>query len=464
MARIAGIARGNAKFIVDQMLDKIAYQKPGNREIIGARNSTIGIEYTKYEKSQTINLLKQSTVRDGMGIHFAQAQATKKALRFMRDATGVAPLYYGKTEKDELCFASEVKGLMTVTEDIREFPPGNLFDGSEMNSWSVFREYKMRNDSQKLIVKELRETLLAAVIESVNIAAREVGVLLSGGLDSSAIAALSKSILNDRVHTFTIGLDDAPDLAAGRTVAEYFGTIHHSLIVTREDLVDYLPEVIWHLESFDALLVRSSLLHYLIAKMASDYVPFIMVGDGADELFAGYTMHKEIKLSKLPAVLLKSLRNMHNQSLQRVDRCGTAHGLITSLPYLDPRLVTLSIRIPPELKVCKGIGKWCLREAIADLIPTSILNRPRTKFWNSGGIDGILAELARESISIEEFKNEQILQNGWRLDSREELLYYRIFNGQFGRIAEDPTWIGRTIGAPLEQTEQAAVQSMGSGL
>jgi len=396
-------------------------------------------------------LHKQSTVRDGMGMHFAQAKATNKALRLMRDAAGVAPLYYGKTDRDEWCFASEVKALMTVTHDIHEFPPGHLFDGTEMNSWSVFRENKMHNDSPELIVEELRETLLAAVIESIDVVAGDVGVLLSGGLDSTAIATLASNFLNNRIHTFTIGLHDAPDLVAAREVAECVGTTHHNLIVTRDELIEYLPEVIWHLESFDALLVRSSLLHYLIAKMASDYVPSIMVGEGADELFAGYPIHKEIHLSKLPAVLLESLRNMHNESLQRVDRCGTAHGLNTTVPYLDPRLVTFSLRIPPELKVRNGFGKWCLREAMADLIPASTLNRPRAKFWESGGVDGMLAEWARESIAFEEFTKEQILLNGWRLDSREELMDYRIFHDHFGEIAESPTWVGRTIGASLEK-------------
>ena len=464
MAGIAGITRGNARSIVDRMLEKMIHRGTAWREITEIWNATLGIIYSEHEKSFTNTLQKQSTVRDGMGIHFAQAQATNTAFRLIRDAAGVAPLYYGETDQGELCFASEVKALMTVTNNIHEFPPGYLFDGTEMNSWSVNREVNILIDSPELIVRELRETLLAAVIESIDVAAQDVGVLLSGGLDSTVITALANNILTNRIHTFTIGLDGAPDLSAAHEVADWLGTTHHSLIVTRDDLIEYLPEVIWHLESFDALLVRSSLLHYLIAEMASNYVPFIMVGEGSDELFAGYPVHREIQLSKLPAVLLKSLKNMHNKSLQRVDRCGTAHGLHTTTPYLDPRVVAFSLRIPPELKVCNGIGKWCLREAVEDMLPISILNRRRAKFWNSGGVDEMLAEWARESISFEEFKNEQTLPNGWRLDSREELMYYRIFRDQFGGIAKDPTWVGRTIGAPFEKHEQVTIQSMGSGL
>jgi asparagine synthase (glutamine-hydrolysing) len=213
--------------------------------------------------------------------------------------------------------------------------PGHLFDGIELNSWSAFREDKLHNDSPNIIVEELRKTLQTVVIESINEATGDVGVLLSGGLDSAAIAALASSFLNNRIHTFTIGLPDAPDLQAAREVADYIGTTHHNLIVSRDELIEYLPEVIWHLESFDALLVRSSVLHYLIAKMASDYVPIIMVGEGADELFAGYPNHKEIQLSRLPAVLLDSLRNMHNESLQRVDRCGIAHWIPDWQPSLS---------------------------------------------------------------------------------------------------------------------------------
>jgi asparagine synthase (glutamine-hydrolysing) len=463
MARIAGIERGNANAVVDQMLDKVSYQDPVHREVIETRNATLGVVFTEFEKPFATYLQKQSTVRDGMGGHFAQAQATDKSFRLMRDAAGVAPLYYGITKKEEWCFASEVKSLMTVTYDIREFPPGHLFDGIELNSWSAFREDKLHNDSPNIIVEELRKILQTVVIESINEATGDVGVLLSGGVDSAAIAALASSFLNNRIHTFTIGLPDAPDLQAAREVADYIGTTHHNLIVSRDELIEYLPEVIWHLESFDALLVRSSVLHYLIAKMASDYVPIIMVGEGADELFAGYPNHKEIQLSRLPAVLLDSLRNMHNESLQRVDRCGIAHGLTNAVPYLDPRLATFSLGIPPELKVCNGISKWCLREAMAEMIPSSLLNRPRAKFWNSGGVDEMLAEWAGESITFEELTKEQYLPNGWRIDSREELLYYRIFHDHFGKIAEDPTWIGRTIGAPIEIQKQDVKQSISSG-
>lgn len=463
MARIAGIARGNARTVVDQMLDMISYRDLAWQEIIETRNATLGIVYSENEKPFANFLKKQSTVRDGTGVHFAQAQATDKALRLIRDAAGVAPLYYGKTNRDEWCFASEVKALMTVTNDIQEFPPGYFFDGKEMNSWSVFREDKVHNDAPDIIVGQLREFLQDSVIESINNVAGDVGLLLSGGLDSTAIASLASKFLNSRLHTFTIGLHDAPDLVAASEVADRLDTTHHSITVTRDELIECLPEVIWHLESFDALLVRSSVLHYLIAKRASDYVPIIMVGEGADELFAGYPIHKEIQLSRLPAVLIESLKNMHNESLQRVDRCGTAHGLNTIVPYLEPRLVTFSLGIPPDLKIRNGFSKWCLREAMADMIPASILHRPRAKFWNSGGVDEILAEWARESITFEEYTKEQNLPYGWRLDSREELLYYRIFHDHFGDIAEDPTWIGRTIGAPTEKQKQVLNQSISSG-
>ena len=132
------------------------------------------------------------------------------------------------------------------------------------------------------------------------------------------------------------------------------------VLVDVDDMLAALPDAIYHLESFDALLVRSSLLHYLAAEYAAQFVPLVLVGEGADALFAGLSQYKKIPLPEMTAVLLASTRRMHNEGLQRADRCGSAHGLTTAVPFLNHRLATFALCIPPELKIVDGQEKWCL--------------------------------------------------------------------------------------------------------
>lgn len=452
MSGIAGIARSNARSEVGRMLDKIAFRGPAGREVIETTGATLGFVYTECQEPFAGSQCNRCTVRAGDSGHFAQVQAMDGTLWLMRDAAGVAPLYYGKTERGELCFASEVKSLSTVTDDVNEFPPGHFFDGVEMSPWSVFQEYPLLTDSPERIVGTLYEKLVAAIGESIGVGVDVAGVLLSGGLDSSAVAALACRFPHMKVTTFTIGLPGAPDFDAAHAVADFIGATHREIIVTRDELIEVMPEVIYHLESFNPLLVRSSILHYLAARKAAEYVPIVLVGEGADELFAGYQTHKEIPLSELPAVLVESVKLMHNRGLQRVDRCGAAHGLISTVPFLDHRLATFSLRIPPELKIRNDIEKWCLREALAGILPERLLHRPKAKFWDSGGVRELLADWAKEHISHQEFTQERILANGWVLNSREELMHYRLFRDHFGNVADNPTWVGRTVGTSTEKS------------
>lgn len=429
------------------MLDKISYRGPAGRELIETPQATIGIVYNEYQKELAKNLRRQLIVRDGLREHFAQAEAENGTLRISRDAVGVTPLYYSQTEQGELCFASEVKALIPACQNVVEFPPGHRFDGQQMELVTRFQPGPLLSESPGWIVAELRRRMDQTVAEVVGDYDR-VGVLLSGELDSSVIAALARHHTN--VLTFTIGLDDAPALEGARTVANFIGTAHHEIRTSRQELIQVLPQVIYHLESFDALLVRSSLIHFLIARKAAEHVPVVLVGEGADALFAGHAAYQQVPLDQLAALLFRGLQRMHSEGLQRVDRCSAAHGLLYAIPFLERNLADFALRIPPGLKVREGMEKWCLREASKELLPELVRRKPKAKFWDSGGVREEIADWAQQSIPLEAFDRECILPNGWRIRTREELAYYRLFRDYFGPAADNPLWVGRTEGAPRE--------------
>ena len=277
-----------------------------------------------------------------------------------------------------------------------------------------------------------------------------MGCWLSGGLDSSAIAALARPHL-DTLHTFAGGLYGAPDLEFASQVAEFLQTDHHDVIVTVPGLLKVLPEVIYHLESFDALLVRSTLINYLVAEAASQFVGSAFSGEGGDELFAGYEYLKHLAPEKLPTELVDITGRLHNTALQRVDRSASAHGLVIYVPLLDLDVVEFALRIPSGLKIKRDGGvieKYILRLAMQGILPEDVLWRPKSKFWQGAGVGTLLEQNAEENVTDADFTLERILPNGWQLNTKEELLYYRIFKEHFGEF-EDLNWMGRTKGAPV---------------
>jgi asparagine synthase (glutamine-hydrolysing) len=304
----------------------------------------------------------------------------------------------------------------------------------------------LSQDSER-VASNLRLLLEQSVTRRIN--DREMGCWLSGGLDSSAMAALVRPHV-ERLHTFGGGLDGAPDLEYARKVAEFLNTEHHEIILTLDDLLAALPEVIYHLESFDALLVRSSITNYLVAKHAAGHVGAVFSGEGADELFGGYAYLKELDPEHLPGELVDITRRLHNTALQRVDRSANAHGLVAHVAFLDMDVVRFALRIPAHLKLHRNgkvTEKWILRRALDDALPDDVLWRRKSKFWQGSGVGDLLAKYADENITDADFKRERTLDNGWSLNTKEELMYYRVFRDQFGELSS-LSWMGRTKGAP----------------
>lgn len=447
MSGIAGIARAGERKTVEAMLDRIAHRGPAGRGVIETENATLGVVWTKAQERAGDILRKKKTVYDGAGPgRFAFARDIFGGLCLERDPLGAAPLYHGPDRAGTLCFASEVKALLPLVGRVSELPPGcRLDNGSLVRYFTLQKEIPVA-DTPEATANNLKRVLSAAVEKCAG--GDTAGAWLSGGLDSSVLSALAKKHVS-RLHTFASGFAGAPDLEYAREAARFIGSEHHEVVVDLDILLEALPSVIHHLESFDALLVRSSAANNLVAKRASEYVGAVFSGEGGDELFAGYEYIKSLDPSSIAGELVDIIGRLHNTALQRVDRSASAHGTVAWVPFVDPDVVTFALRIPSEYKLRGGIEKWILREAMAGELPESILRRNKAKFWEGAGVGDLLARHAEKLVTDDDFSRERILPNGWTINTKEELMYYRIFREHFGEM-NDLDWMGRTKGAPVE--------------
>jgi asparagine synthase (glutamine-hydrolysing) len=443
MPGIAGVSARGKRSIVGRMLNKMAHRGRAGQDVAEVDGVTLGAEWPECFRSPVCR--ESLRARDGVGEgHLAEARVMAGRLVLSRDPIGAAPLYYGPGADGELCFASEVKGLLEATQEVNELPPGCRYDGERLTRYYELRPQPAVSVPPGEVACGLRSRL-AGVVRSC-IRQDTVGAWLSGGLDSSTMAAMARPYVR-KLYTVAGGVAGAPDLEFARQVAEFIGSEHAEVIVNLEEMLAVLPKVIYHLESFDALLVRSSIMNYLVAERVSQCVPEAFSGEGGDELFAGYEYLKAIDRQHLADELVDITGRLHNTALQRVDRCAAAHGLVVHVPFVDPDTVDYALRIPAEFKIRDGVEKWVLRQACEGLLPAAVLSRPKAKFWEGAGVGELLADYADEHISDEEFARERTLRNGWVLSSKEELMYYRIFQDAFGALA-DLSWMGRTKGAP----------------
>jgi len=448
MSGIAGIKNPKKHDLVELMVQKMSHRGWAWSEISETQESVIGMNGLKIQENALTDLKLSGLAKDGcVPGRFAQAQSTSKGFILKRDPIGAAPLYYGKTDEGEMCFASEVKALQLATRDIHELPPGCMFDGQKITPYFQLSKLELTTETPEVIAITLRQKLQDSIDKSIGDG--NVGAWLSGGLDSSIMAALAKKRV-PKLHTFAAGLPEAPDLKFARIMADHIQSEHHEVVVSLNEILNVLPEVIYYLESFDSLLIRSSILNFLVARHASHFVPAVFSGEGGDELFAGYEYLKKLAPSQIPDELIDIIGRLHNTALQRVDRCASAHGTLPHVGFLDPAVVEYALQIPSGYKLRGGVEKWILRQAVADLLPEPILNRTKAKFWEGGGFEDLILNYAEEKVTNNDFKKERELPNGWRLNTKEELLFYRIFKLHFGEL-KDLSWMGRTKGAPVDR-------------
>ena len=385
---------------------------------------------------------------DGM---FAFAIADGNQFFAARDPIGIKPLYYSQ-QNGSFLFASELKAIAHLCEDVQEFPPGTFF-----SSETGFSTYYTVPDIQPelepdvdALVQEVRETVEASVIKRL-MSDVPLGAFLSGGLDSSIIAAVAKQHM-EQLHTFSIGIEGSRDLQAARLVSRYLGTIHHEYVITPEEVTAKLPEIVYSLESFDQDLVRSAIPCYFTSRLAADHVKVILTGEGADELFAGYTYYKDIPDNDtLHRELRRSVSSLHNINLQRVDRLTMAHSLEGRVPFLDLQMIELGQRIPAHLKLAGDpiVEKWILRLAFEDLLPSEIVWRKKEQFDEGSGTVDLLTQMLAERMSEQEAQEYQNQHSESRLRSPEECYYHQLFMDAFEKPEPILSNVARWAERPL---------------
>lgn len=476
MSGIIGIAKPRQGRLVREALGRIAHRGGAGTLVRSRSRATLGWTWPQAQTPMAIGADRHQVVLDGE-IHnwpelapgatcalealqqayrnrgpefvahvdgpFALALAGPAGLFLARDFVGKSPLYLAWCQ-GTLCFGSEIKALLGIAEHIKEFPPGHYWQPGE--GLVPFARIQPGPALQQP-AQELATALCGRLVSSVRkrLATGEVGAWLSGGLDSAAMVALARR-QQPTLHTFSVGLEGAPDLGCARAVADFVGADHHERVCTLEELIAVLPTVIYHLESFDALLVRSSVMNFLVAELAAHHVSAVLSGEGGDELLAGYSYLKRLRRDALPAELTDITGRLHNTALQRVDRCSASHGLVARTAFLDREVVDFALRIPPEYKIRRRgrpVEKWILRVTLDGLLPEEIVWRPKSKFWEGSGIGDLLAAHAEDAISDSEFEREHTLPGGLQLHTKEELFYYRIFREQLGDQL-DPAIVGRT--------------------
>ncbi|MDY6843919.1 MAG: asparagine synthase-related protein, partial [Thermodesulfobacteriota bacterium] len=372
-----------------------------------------------------------------------------QSLFVARDPIGIKPLYYSETQ-EALLFASELKALAPFCHTIREFPPGTSFHSqSGFSTFYTIPETIPQDAPINTYCKRVRETLEKAVVKRL-MSDVPLGAFLSGGLDSSIIAALAKQHI-DELHTFSVGIEGSNDLQAARLVSRHLNTVHHEYIITPEEVIENLPKIIYHLESFDQDLVRSAIPCYFTSRLASDYVKVILTGEGADEIFAGYTYYKDINnFNSLHKELHRSIASLHNINLQRVDRMTMAHSIEGRVPFLDLEMIRLGQLIPIPLKLSgtPPIEKWILRKAFEELLPNEIVWRAKEQFDEGSGIIDLLYETLKTIMPAEEARAYHPCYPDIHLRSAEECHYHRLFMEVFKNPSSLLTTVGRWSNRP----------------
>ena len=335
---------------------------------------------------------------DGM---FAFVMTDGQDLIAARDPVGIKPLYMGRRD-GALAFASEIGALAGRFDSIEEFPAGHVFD-TRSGLEAFYTVPDATPDTWRLddALAALRGTLGHAVEKRLR-SDVPFGALLSGGLDSSIIAALAARTVPN-LKTFAVGFEGSPDLLAARLVARHIGSDHRELVITPQQVLQELPRILRHLESFDQDLVRSAVPCWFVSRFAAEQVKVVLTGEGADELFAGYTYYRDIADPEVLAEeLRRSIGQMHSINLQRVDRMSMAHGLEARVPFLDRETIALGLSLPVAWKLTetggKRVEKWILRKAFEDLLPGEIVWRDKLQFDQGSGVaDYVIHEIDRRA-------------------------------------------------------------------
>lgn len=326
-----------------------------------------------------------------------------------RDHVGIVPLYIGTGKRGERYISSELKAIVNECVSVEILKPGHYIS----NDWKQVEWYKPKwHDldyipKKKVDLQELRNQLEKAVRAQLATDA-PFGLLLSGGVDSSLVAAIAMKIVHqneidlgrlgmNQVHSFCIGLEDSPDLIKSREVAKAIGTVHHEFVYTCEEGIDALPEVVYHLETFNPTTIRAGTPMYLMTrKIKALGIKMLLSGEGADEIFGGYLyFHKAPTPEEFHRETIRKVRDLHKYDLLRANKACFAHGVEVRPPFLHKAFIEYAMSLDPAEKMprnnSKNIEKYILRKAFevkageTPYLPDEVLWRQKEQFSDGVG-------------------------------------------------------------------------------
>ena len=351
-----------------------------------------------------------------------------------RDPIGIRPLYYGYDKDGAIIFASEAKNLIGLTDKIMPFPPGYYFkDGKFVCYRDITAVDDVCHDDLETICKNIHDKLVAGIKKRLDSDA-PLGFLLSGGLDSSLVCAVSAKLLKKPIRTFAIGMQkDAIDLKYAREVADYIGSEHTEIIITKEDVLNALPDVVKALGTFDITTIRASIGMYLICKAIHETtdIRVLLTGEISDELF-GY---KYTDFAPSPQAFqeesVKRVHELHMYDVLRADRCISVHSMEARVPFGDLDFVSYVMSVDPSKKVnIYNKGKYLLRHAFeGDYLPYDILMREKAAFSDAVGHSMVdeLKAYAETVYTDEEFEEKCASYSYAAPFTKESLLYRELF-------------------------------------
>lgn len=396
-----------------------------------------GYDFTSGSDCEVINALHREAGEGAPGDWiaklngiFAFALWDSVAQRYLiaRDPIGVCPLYWGHDRQGRLCVASEMKALVDLCADVQAFPPGHVYDSKDGSLRSYYakpwRDYA-HTQGVRVEPAALRAAFEAAVHRQL-MTDVPYGVLLSGGLDSSLVAACAAKFARERIedgdrseawwprlHSFAIGLEGSPDLAAAKVAADALGTVHHGFVYSFAEGLDALPEVIRHIESYDVTTIRASTPMYLLARRIKAMgVKMVLSGEGSDEIFGGYLyFHKAPSAQAFHEETVRKLDALHSYDCLRANKSMMAWGVEARVPFLDLEFLDVAMSMDAHYKMAgvqadgsRRIEKAILREAFVGALPDAILWRQKEQFSDGvgyGWIDGLKAH-AEQAVSDRE--------------------------------------------------------------
>lgn len=383
---------------------------------------------------------------------FAVYDVEKDEYFIARDHMGIIPLYIGWDQNGTFYVASELKALEGYCTKIELFPPGHYMSSKD----GEFVQWYKRDWTEYDAVKD-NETSIAAIREALQAAVHRqlmsdvpYGVLLSGGLDSSITSAVAKKYAERRIesddtqtawypqlHSFSVGLEGSPDLAAARKVADHIGTVHHEIKFTIQEGLDALRDVIYKLETYDVTTIRASTPMYLMARVIKSMgIKMVLSGEGADELFGGYLyFHKAPNAKEFHEETVRKLSKLHMYDCLRANKSLAAWGIEGRVPFLDKEFMDVAMSINPQDKMINGerMEKWVVRKAFEDMLPESVVWRQKEQFSDGVGYSWIdtLKEMVSKEVSDEQLANAKYKFPIQTPTSKEEFYYRSIFAEHF---------------------------------